>query len=76
MSAKMNDDGTTRDGERRACDEELISMGRDPAVARPLRKQLETMADGRAGVVLAEVAIEVLSGKISLRDAVRVGPYE
>ncbi len=51
-------------------------MGRDPAVARPLRKQLETMADGRAGVVLAEVAIEVLSGKISLRDAVRVGPYE
>ncbi|MDI9830827.1 hypothetical protein [Streptomyces sp. KAU_LT] len=73
---EMSEDGTTRDGERRACDEEFISMGRDPAVARLLRKQLETLADGRAGAVLAEMAKEVLSGRISLRDAVRVGPYE
>ncbi|MFJ3290197.1 hypothetical protein ACIPMW_33535 [Streptomyces sp. NPDC086669] len=76
MTGKMSEDETTREGERRACDEELISMGRDPAVARLLRKQLETLADGRAGAVLAEMAKEVLSGRISLRDAVRVRPYE
>ncbi|MEV6173936.1 hypothetical protein AB0L99_37700 [Streptomyces sp. NPDC051954] len=67
---------STRDDEPRVDDEEFISIARDPATARLLRKQLESLTDGRAGAVLAEMAKEVLSGRIGLRDAVRVGAYE
>ncbi|MER5937477.1 hypothetical protein ABT121_09180 [Streptomyces sp. NPDC001928] len=67
---------STQDDEPRVGDEEFISVARDPAMARLLRKQLESLADGRAGAVLTEMAKEVLSGRIGLREAVRVGAYE
>ncbi|GAB7030636.1 hypothetical protein AB0G35_25035 [Streptomyces sp. NPDC021749] len=57
-------------------DDEFVPITRDPAMARVLRKQLEALADGKGGDVLAEMAREVLSGRIGLRDAVRVGAYE
>jgi hypothetical protein len=72
----MAERGSTQGDEPRVGDEEFISIARDPAMARLLRKQLESLADGRAGGVLAEMAKEVLSGRIGLRDAVRVGAYE
>lgn len=57
-------------------EEEFLPIARDPAAARLLRKQLEVLADGKGGEVLAEMAKEVLSGRIGLREAVRVGVYE
>jgi len=65
-----------QDDERRVGDEEFLSIARDPALARLLRKQLESLTDGRAGAALAEMAKEVLSGRIDLREAVKVGAYE
>ncbi|MFE4575246.1 hypothetical protein [Streptomyces chartreusis] len=67
---------SNQDDEPRVGDEEFISIARDPAMARMLRKQLESLADGKAGAVLTEMAKEVLSGRIGLREAVRVGAYE
>jgi hypothetical protein len=72
----MTEGGSSQKDEPRVGDEEFISIARDPAVARLLRKQLESLTDGRAGDVLAEMAREVLTGRIGLRDAVRVGAYE
>ncbi|WP_159029257.1 hypothetical protein [Streptomyces viridochromogenes] len=72
----MTERDSTRDDEPRVGDEEFISIARDPAMARLLRKQLESLADGRAGAVLAEMAKEVLSGRIGLREAVQVGAYQ
>ncbi|WP_432000023.1 hypothetical protein [Streptomyces sioyaensis] len=60
----------------RVGDEEFLPIARDPAMARVLRKQLEVLADGKGGDVLGEMAKEVLSGRIGLREAVRVGAYE
>ncbi|MFF9477263.1 hypothetical protein [Streptomyces sp. NPDC014733] len=65
-----------RDDDPRVGDEEFLPITRDPAMARLLRKQLEVLADGKAGEVMQEMAREVLSGRIGLREAVRVGAYE
>ncbi|WP_310729172.1 hypothetical protein [Streptomyces sp. N2A] len=67
---------SNKDNELRVGDDEFMSVTRDPAMARVLRKQLEALADGKGGDVLAEMAREVLSGRIGLREAVRVGAYE
>ncbi|MGW7573993.1 hypothetical protein [Streptomyces sp. NPDC054765] len=64
------------DDEPRVGDDEFVPLTRDPAMARVLRKQLEVLADGKGGQVLAEMAREVLSGRIGLREAVQVGAYE
>jgi hypothetical protein len=72
----MAEHDSTQGDERRVDDEEFVSIARDPALARLLRKQLESLADGRAGAVLAEMAKEVLSGRIGLREAVQVGSYQ
>ncbi|MEU9503122.1 hypothetical protein [Streptomyces sp. NPDC048196] len=67
---------SNKDNEPRVGDDEFMSVTRDPAMARVLRKQLEVLADGKGGDVLAEMAREVLSGRMGLREAVRVGAYE
>ncbi|MFE7272664.1 hypothetical protein [Streptomyces sp. NPDC057623] len=72
----MAERDSTHGDQPRVDDEEFVSIARDPALARLLRKQLESLADGRAGAVLAEMAKEVLSGRIGLREAVQVGSYE
>jgi hypothetical protein len=56
-------------------DAEFLSATRDQAQARALRKQLQQLAGGEAGSVLQEMAKEVLSGRIGLRDALRVSAY-
>lgn len=56
-------------------DAEFLSATRDQAQARALRKQLQQLAGGGAGSVLQEMAKEVLSGRIGLREALRVSAY-
>lgn len=43
--------------------------------ARALRKQLQQLAQGGAGGTLQEMAREVLSGRVGLREAMRVPAY-
>lgn len=47
----------------------------DPVSARNLRLTLEKLADGVAGDTTREMAREVLSGRIGLREAVTVPAY-
>ncbi|MGW2367806.1 hypothetical protein ACWCZ5_19760 [Streptomyces sp. NPDC001667] len=55
--------------------EEFLAPGRDRAQARAVRRGLQEMAEGGAGEVLQEMARDILSGRIGLREALRVGPY-
>ncbi|MET9412918.1 HMG-box domain-containing protein [Streptomyces klenkii] len=61
--------------ERHVGFEEFVTRGRAPERARALHGALERLADGSAGDVLQEMAREVLTGRVGLRDAVRVGAY-
>lgn len=63
--------------DRQIGDADLTSMtGGDEARARAVRKTLQRLADSdKAGPALREMAGEVLSGRIGLRDAMRVGAY-
>ncbi|MFG2863264.1 hypothetical protein [Streptomyces sioyaensis] len=61
--------------EKRVDDAEFMEVSKDPAAARALRKALEQIAGGGAGGTLQEMAKEVLSGRIGLRDAVNVPAY-
>ncbi|MEU6370984.1 hypothetical protein ABZ876_36125 [Streptomyces sp. NPDC046931] len=64
------------DEERRIGDADLMDIARDEARARALRKSLQRLADSRSGnSALQEMAREVLSGRIGLREALRVGAY-
>lgn len=64
------------DSARRFDDSELLDMSQgDPAQARLLRKSLETLAAGHGGDALKEMAQEVLSGRVGLRDAMNVSAY-
>jgi hypothetical protein len=67
---------TDRHDELRVGDEEFLGMARDPAIARLLSKKLDELAQGKSGEILGEMAREVLSGRLDLREAVRVGAYE
>jgi hypothetical protein len=62
--------------ERRIGDADLMDIARDEAQARALRKSLQRLADSpSAGGALQEMAREVLSGRVGLREALRVGAY-
>ncbi|NBE51235.1 hypothetical protein [Streptomyces boluensis] len=63
--------------DRQIGDADLTSMTHgDEARARALRKTLQKLADSdKAGPALREMAGEVLSGRIGLREAMRVGAY-
>ncbi|MFG1668712.1 hypothetical protein [Streptomyces sp. Y7] len=64
------------DSEKQFDDSELLEMSQgDPAQARLLRKSLETLAAGHGGDALKEMAQEVLSGRVGLRDAANVSAY-
>ncbi|MEU6301974.1 hypothetical protein [Streptomyces chartreusis] len=64
------------DSEKQFDDSELMEMSQgDPAQARLLRKSLETLAAGHGGDALKEMAQEVLSGRVGLRDAANVSAY-
>lgn len=60
----------------RVGDEEFLQIARDPAIARLLGKKLDALAHGEGGQTLREMAKEVLSGRLDLRQAVEIGSYE
>ncbi|MEU4427563.1 hypothetical protein AB0F81_43645 [Actinoplanes sp. NPDC024001] len=55
--------------------DELERMAGSPALAEELRRNLERLRDGVAGPELAEMARDVLSGQITLRDVARSAAY-
>lgn len=62
--------------ERQIGDADLMDIARDEARARVLRKSLQRLADNSSGnSALQEMAREVLSGRVGLREALRVGAY-
>ncbi|MDI3389846.1 hypothetical protein QIS99_27180 [Streptomyces sp. B-S-A8] len=63
--------------DRQIGDADLTSMtGGDEARARALRKTLQKLAESdKAGPTLQEMAREILSGRVGLREAMRVGAY-
>ncbi|MEU6098278.1 hypothetical protein [Streptomyces sp. NPDC047079] len=64
------------DEERRIGDADLMDITHDEVRARALRKSLQRLADSQGGNgALQEMAREVLSGRIGLREALRVGAY-
>ncbi|MCX5093301.1 hypothetical protein OOK36_31320 [Streptomyces sp. NBC_00365] len=62
--------------ERQIGDADLMDIARDETRARALRKSLQRLADNPSGnSALQEMAREVLSGRVGLREALRVGAY-
>ncbi|MBT2421262.1 hypothetical protein J7F01_33880 [Streptomyces sp. ISL-22] len=62
--------------ERQIGDADLMDIAQDEARARALRKSLQRLADSpSANGALQEMAREVLSGRVGLREALRVGAY-
>ncbi|MFI9200912.1 hypothetical protein [Streptomyces sp. NPDC053048] len=55
--------------------QEFLAPGRDETQARVVHQALRHLAGGSAGGVLGEMAREVLSGRLGLDQAVRVGAY-
>jgi hypothetical protein len=66
---------TSGSPERQVADEEFLDIAGSPAEARLLRKALQQLSDGGAGQALQEMAREVLSGRVGLREAVSQGAY-
>jgi hypothetical protein len=60
--------------ESQEAEHRFAEMTRDPARARQLRRSLETLAE-RGDPTVREMAREVLSGRLSLRDAANVPAY-
>lgn len=54
---------------------EFMDVARDPAEARALRKSLEMIARGGAGDTMKEMAQEVLTGRLGLRQAAQTSGY-
>ncbi|TSB25573.1 hypothetical protein [Streptomyces benahoarensis] len=63
------------ESEKRVDDSEFMDIAKDPAQARILRKALERLAEGGAGDTLKEMAQEVLSGRVGLREASTISAY-
>jgi hypothetical protein len=58
-----------------AIDRELDDMTGDPALTTSIKDSLTRLRDGAAGPDLAEMARDLLDGKISLRQVIRSGVY-
>lgn len=62
--------------ERQIQDEDLMDVAADPEQAHRLRKALKTLADNpNVGGKLQEMAREVLSGRIGMKDAIDTPSY-
>lgn len=62
--------------EREIQDEDLMDVAQDPEQAYRLRKALKTLADNpNVGGRLQEMAREVLSGRIGMKDAIQTPSY-
>jgi len=58
-----------------AIDRELDDMTGDPALTTSIKDSLTRLRDGAAGPELAEMARDLLDGRISLRQVTRSGLY-
>ncbi|GGZ67473.1 hypothetical protein [Streptomyces bluensis] len=66
----------SRNSHKQVDDSELLEMTQqDPVQAKILRQSLEHLASGLAGDTLKEMAQEVVSGRMALRDAANVSAY-
>ncbi|MEU5212031.1 hypothetical protein [Streptomyces sp. NPDC020742] len=62
--------------ERQIQDEDLMDVAADPEQAHRLRKALKVLADNpNVGGKLQEMAQEVLSGRIGMKDAIQTPGY-
>ncbi|WP_328384152.1 hypothetical protein OHS81_09205 [Streptomyces sp. NBC_00400] len=62
--------------ERQIQDEDLMDVAQDPEQAHRLRKALKVLADNpHVGGKLQEMAQEVLSGRIGMKDAIATPGY-
>ncbi|MFH8570663.1 hypothetical protein [Streptomyces sp. NPDC017993] len=62
--------------ERQIQDEDLMDVAADPEQAHRLRKALKTLAENpNVGGKLQEMAQEVLSGRIGMKDAIQTPGY-
>ncbi|WP_338700801.1 hypothetical protein V2W30_27895 [Streptomyces sp. Q6] len=52
-----------------------LDLSDDPVQQRLLRKALEVFQEGGRGSVLQEMAREVLTGRVGLREATRIPAY-
>ncbi|MEU0744203.1 hypothetical protein [Streptomyces sp. NPDC006134] len=69
-------DSTPERSDRRVDESEFLEMTQQDAVqARILRQSLEHLASGLGGDTLKEMAQEVLSGRMGLREAAHVSAY-
>ncbi|GAA3582919.1 hypothetical protein GCM10022295_75120 [Streptomyces osmaniensis] len=69
-------DSAANSSEKRVDDSEFLEMTQqDPVQAKILRKSLEHLASGLGGPALKEMAQEVLSGRMGLREAADVSAY-
>lgn len=69
-------DSAPDSSDKRVDDSEFLEMTQqDPAQAKILRQSLEHLASGLGGDALKEMAQEVLSGRMGLREAADVSAY-
>jgi hypothetical protein len=67
---------TNREPDREISDDDLMADAADPAQARRLHKALRTLADNPSVQgPLKDMAREVLSGRISMREAIQSDRY-
>lgn len=69
-------DSAANNSDKRVDDSEFLEMTQqDAAQAKILRQSLEHLASGLGGPAMKEMAQEVLSGRMSLREAADVSAY-
>ncbi|MER5937489.1 hypothetical protein ABT121_09240 [Streptomyces sp. NPDC001928] len=69
-------DSAENSSDKRVDDSEFLEMTQqDPAQAKILKQSLEHLASGLGGPALKEMAQEVLSGRMGLREAANVSAY-
>ncbi|MFE2629497.1 hypothetical protein ACFXDP_16375 [Streptomyces sp. NPDC059374] len=69
-------DSAENSSDKSVDDSEFLEMTQqDPAQAKILRQSLEHLASGLGGPALKEMAQEVLSGRMGLREAANVSAY-
>ncbi|MEU9049521.1 hypothetical protein AB0D37_03795 [Streptomyces sp. NPDC048384] len=69
-------DSAANNSDKRVDDSEFLEMTQqDAAQAKILRQSLEHLASGLGGAALKEMAQEVLSGRMGLREAADVSAY-
>ncbi|WP_405589871.1 hypothetical protein [Streptomyces sp. NBC_01092] len=69
-------DSAANSSDKRVDDSEFLEMTQqDPAQAKILKQSLEHLASGLGGPALKEMAQEVLSGRMGLREAANVSAY-